>query len=245
MTHHPPLQFRQRARSFILGALCVFSLSPAALGQTVRPLLMEYSEKARGRLELVNDTLTPLNVVLEAKSFTVSDSGEISYQPLDSQIQLKLSAMSFRIPPQQSYYVFYEARAEVLPAWFVLYANFSGFPFKSASGMNIQLELPHTVYLLPKQKMEKSEIVLRHAQYSYRNKHVVVRVANLGDAFGRVLGAEVSGRKRRSTHNGFPVFPRSEREVEIPWEDEETLPDKLVLRFAKFTLEERVTATNE
>jgi len=53
--------------------------------------------------------MTPLNVVLEAKSFTVSETGEISYRALDPNIHLKLSTTSFRIQPQQTYYVFYEA----------------------------------------------------------------------------------------------------------------------------------------
>jgi hypothetical protein len=96
-------------------------------------------------MEYVNDSLTPLNVVLEAKSFTVSEDGEIDYRPLDPNIHLKLSTTSFRIQPKQTYYVFYEASAPPNPAWFVIYASFSGFPFRTAHGMNVRLQLPHTV----------------------------------------------------------------------------------------------------
>jgi hypothetical protein len=60
-------------------------------------------------------------------SFSVSEKGDITYRPLDKTIRLKLSAMSFQIPPEQSYFVFYEARSEVLPAWFVIYSNMGSY----------------------------------------------------------------------------------------------------------------------
>ena len=47
-------------------------MSLGCLAQTVRPLINELGKPAKGRVEYVNDGLTPLNVVLEAKSFTVS-----------------------------------------------------------------------------------------------------------------------------------------------------------------------------
>ena len=70
-------------------------LSAGAIAQTVRPVISELSNPAKGRVEYVNDGLTPLNVVLEAKSITVSEKGEISYRPLDPEIHLKFSATSF------------------------------------------------------------------------------------------------------------------------------------------------------
>ena len=125
--------------------------------QTIRPVISEYTAKvAKGSIELVNPGLTPLTVIVEPKSFSVSETGDISYRPLDKTIQLKLSAMSFQIPPQQSYFIFYEARAEDLPAWFVIYASIGGFR-KTSAGMNIRLDLPHTVYILPKHSVKYAE----------------------------------------------------------------------------------------
>src|SRR6266571_4878351 len=54
-----------RAAGPVLFALVVAVLAPA---QTVRPLINELSNPAKGRVEYVNDSFTPLNVVLEAKS---------------------------------------------------------------------------------------------------------------------------------------------------------------------------------
>src|SRR5579859_7198942 len=143
---------------FLTSGIFALALGAGAAGQTVRPVINELGNPSKGRVEYVNDSLTPLNVVLEAKSFTVSESGELDYRPLDPNIHLKLSATSFRIQPKQTYYVFYEASAPPSPAWFVIYASFSGFPFRTAQGMNVRLQLPHTVYLLPKQRTEKADV---------------------------------------------------------------------------------------
>src|SRR5213593_82497 len=132
--------FLRLACRLLVSALCVLALGSAGVAQTVRPVINELSNREKGRVEYVNDSLTPLNVVLEAKSFSVSETGEISYRPLDSNVHLKLSTSSFRIQPQQTYYVFYEAASEQTPAWFVIYANFSGFPFRTAQGMNVRLQ---------------------------------------------------------------------------------------------------------
>src|SRR5271157_5470165 len=123
--------FCKTACRLLASTLGLLLLSGASWAQTVRPVVNEIGNPAKGRVEYVNDGLTPLNVVLEAKSFTVSETGEISYQPLDPNIHLKLSTTSFRMQPQQTYYVFYEASSLQSPTWFVIYAAISGFPFRT------------------------------------------------------------------------------------------------------------------
>jgi hypothetical protein len=59
-------------------AIFALALSASAIAQTVRPVISELGNPAKGRVEYVNDSLTPLNVVLEAKSFAVSEKGEIN-----------------------------------------------------------------------------------------------------------------------------------------------------------------------
>jgi hypothetical protein len=176
-------------------------MAMACSAQTVRPLINELGNPAKGRVEYVNDGLTPLNVVLEARSFTVSENGEISYRPLDPDIHLKLSTTSFRIQPQQTYYVFYEANSVKSPAWFVIYAAFSGFPFRTAQGMNVRLELPHTVYLLPKGTLDRADVIVSRAELHTEENKVVVEVENQGDNFGRILRPNLfiarRSRKRR------------------------------------------------
>jgi hypothetical protein len=229
----------------LLAAACLaLFLSGTLPAQTVRPLIDENvvkapGKKASGRIEYYNDSLQPLNVTLEARSFTVSASGAISYRPLDSDVHLKLSEMSFRIPPRQSHYVFYQAWSDKLPAWCVLYAAFSGFRQRTPEGFMIQVQLPHTIYLLPKRRLQKGELSIVRVQYVPQTKKVVVRVANSGDAFGRVLEADAQGGRTKASGGGFPLFPRSERQVEIPWQSA-GLPSKVVLHFERFTMEAAV-----
>lgn len=231
----------------LAGALCVFIAVAPSLGQTVRPLINELGNPAKGRVEYVNDGLTPLNVVLEARSFTVSDRGEISYRTLDPGVHLKLSTTSFRIQPQQTYYVFYEASAPKSPTWFVIYAAFSGFPFRSAQGMNVRLELPHTVYLLPKTGVEKTDIIIGRAELNPVTNQVTVEVENQGDNFGRVFETQLLySKKKQQEAPGFPVFPHSKRILEIPLEQKaegENVPVEISLQFQKFKLEQKLLRT--
>ena len=83
-----------KSLTLLTGGFLALALNAGAAAQTVRPVISELGNPAKGRVEYVNDGLTPLNVVLEAKSFTVSEKGELNYRPLDPDIHLKLSATS-------------------------------------------------------------------------------------------------------------------------------------------------------
>lgn len=232
----------------LASALCVFVLAAGVSAQTVRPVINELvGNPVKGRVEYVNDSLTPLNVVLEAKSFSVSETGEVSYRPLDSGIHVKFSSTSFRIQPQQTYYVFYEATSPQTPAWFVLYANFTGFALRTAQGMNVRLQLPHTVYLLPKQSVEKSELHVLRADLDTAGNKVWIEVENSGPNFGRILQTHLLYSKRRQEAPGFPVFPHSKRILEIPLEqkaDGENVPVEVSLELEKFKLEQKLERHN-
>lgn len=224
----------------LTSGIFALALGAAAIAQTVRPVISELGNPAKGRVEYVNDSLTPLNVVLEAKSFTVSENGELSYRPLDPSIHLKLSATSFRIQPQQTYYVFYEASAPPSPAWFVIYASFSGFPFRTAQGMNVRLQLPHTVYLLPKQRAEKADVRVVRAEFDAADNKVLLEVENTGDNFGRVLQTQLANGKKKQDAPGFPIFPHSKRILEVPLDakpQRDTVPTAVSFQFDNFKVE--------
>lgn len=245
MVHSIRLAFsRHRAWRFALQAACLFLCAFSLHAQTVRPLIDENivkdkDKKATGKIEYVNDTLESLTVTLDTQSFTVSDTGEMHYTPLNSSIHVKFSASSFRILPKQNYLVFYEASADTVPAWFVVYATFAGYKETTAEGLKIHLLLPHTIYLLPKQGVKKDELVVKTARFDSQAKVVTVRVQNTGPAFCRVLEADVTSLRDQATSNGFPVFPHSEREIEIPWTGAAG-PTKLVLQLEPFRLEQAI-----
>ena len=224
-------------------AACWLLMASAASAQTVRPVVDELRNPGKGWVEYVNDGLVPLNVVLEAKSFKVSNTGEISYRPLDSDIHLRLSSTSFRIQPKQTYYVSYEASSDQAPAWFVIYAGFTGFAFQIEQGVNTRLLLPHTVYLLPKQAMAKSDVRVRRADFSPAEGKVVVDVENAGDNFGRVLETNLVYPKKKEEEPGFPLYPHSHRIMEFPLNDKNDAPEAptaVLLRFSSFKLEQKL-----
>ena len=227
----------------LAASCCIFAGAALCLAQTVRPLINELGNPAKGRVEYVNDTLTPLNVVLEPKSFTVSETGEISYRPLDPDVHLKLSTASFRVQPQQTYYVFYEANSLKSPTWFVIYASFSGYTFKTAQGMNVRLQLPHTVYLLPKQSVEQPDVHVNRAELHAAENKVILEVENTGDNFGRVLQTQLEYAKKKQEAPGFPVFPHSKRILEVPLQEKaegENVPVEISLQFQKFKVQEKL-----
>jgi hypothetical protein len=228
--------FRQIVHLRTLLTLCLLCGCASAGAQTVRPLIAELGNPAKGRVEYVNDSFTPLTVVLEARSFSVAEDGQITYRPLDPNIHLKLSVTSFRLQPQQSYFVFYEATTDASPAWFVLYAAFTGFPFRTQQGMNVRLELPHTVYLLSKHSVDKGEVAVNRADFVAAEKKLVLEVENTGANFGRVQQTFVSFGKKQEEAPGFPVFPHSKRVLEIHLDEAEP-PSGLLLQFPNFKIE--------
>ena len=224
------------SRGVLLGALVWFCALPAA-AQTVRPVVVEYKGKASGRFEVVNNTVFPLNVILEPKSFSVSLEGKPVFRPLDDGIDLKLSSMSFRIPAGQSRYVFYRATAEVFPAWFVIYCSLRGM--RTREGMNVAVELPHTVYLLQKKPLEESDIRLSPVEFRPEEGQVVAELENPSDRLGRVMELRVSSSPNGKSYGGFPVMPESRRRLILDW-DREVEPRKISIRFKRFTLKKEV-----
>ena len=226
-----------RVRTFAVRTLSFFVLlgSLIAQAQTIQPLLSEYRNQANGSVLLTNDAFLPTNVVLEAKSFTVTEDGDLVYRPLDPDIEVKFAAKSFRIQPKQTYTVNYSAKAKTLPAYFVIYAAFSGKGLQTDSGLNVNVLLPHTVYILPKNDAGKKEVQLV-ASFDREAGKVRLRVDSQSDAFGRVLLTEVVGDKKKIEDAGFPVYPHKSRKFEVDWK-EDSPPRKLVLHFRNFKLE--------
>jgi hypothetical protein len=211
-------------------------------GQSVTPPIAEYQEKAKSSFQLHNGSLFPLTVVLEVRGFRVTEAGDVVDTPLDtSRVHVKLSAMSFRIPPRGSYRVFYEATGDTLPAWFNILSAMSGA--RTDNGLNVRLLLPHVVYLNQKQPLKKPEVAIRAFQLDAVAKKARIHLENLGPHLGRVLQVNVTdGHSTSDPAGGFPLFPRSRRWVEVPWMSERA-PTKLTIRFARFTIDTALTAT--
>jgi hypothetical protein len=214
----------------------------AAAAQSVSPPIAEYREKARSSFQLHNGSLFPLTVVLEVRGFRVTETGEVVDTPLDtSRVHVKLSAMSFRIPPRGSYRVFYEATGDTLPAWFNILSAMSGA--RTENGLNVRLLLPHVVYLNQKQPLKQNQVAIRAFELDSAGKKARIQLENLGPNLGRVLQVNIADRHSTSEPaGGFPLFPKSRRWIEVPWTGENP-PSSLSVRFARFTIDTAMGAT--
>jgi hypothetical protein len=181
-----PLARRWPRRARLLLALAAGVLPATALGQTVSPPIAEYQVHARSSFQLSNQSIFPLTVVLEVKGFQVTERGEVQDAPFDStRIHVKLSTMSFRIPPRGTYTVFYEASADSAPAWFNILSAMSGA--RTDAGVNVRILLPHVVYLNQKQPLRKEEVAVRAFELDSAAKVARVQLENTGPNLGRVL----------------------------------------------------------
>jgi hypothetical protein len=207
--------------------------------QTVSPVIVEYKAKAEGRISLVNNTLVPLAVVLEPKSFSITPDGNGVYRDLDPEIHLKLSSMSFRIDPGQTYYVFYSATADKLPAWFTVYAVFS--KLQHAQGLDVRILLPHTVYIYPKKPLSKTSQVAFKNAVEYGGGKVVFDLTNSGPDLTRVREVKITSGSKSVASAGFPLLPGEERHVEVKWTEAEP-PETLELDFDHATMKQPIHA---
>ncbi len=198
-------------------ALVLLFQACCALAQSVSPVIVEYKGKAEGRIALTNNTLAPMAVVLEPKSFTVSEDGNGVYRPLDPAIHLELSSMSFRVDPGQTYYVFYKARADKLPAWFTVYAVFSSL--QHTGGLDVRILLPHTVYIYPKKPAGPDQVRLDKADYNDKTNKVSLELVNPGPDLERVQMVTVTGGDKSATAAGFPMLPGAHRHLEVSWSE--------------------------
>ena len=222
-------------RMFLAAAYLCF-LAPPALAQTISPVIVEYADKADGRFQVYNDAEIPLTVVLEPHSFTVDSTGKAIFRKLDPGLHVQLSTTSFHLAPKQTYYVFYKATTEAHPNWFCIYATVTG-PV-SASGLKLEIELPHTVYLVGRKPLDQSQVSWNRAEISTEGgkQLVTAEVENHGAEFSRIQEVEVTSAAGKQIFAGFPLFPGQRRDIELDW-DQPGVPQRIVLKFQRFKIE--------
>jgi len=223
-------------KQFVAVIVVVAALALNAQAQTISPVIQEYQQKADSRFQIYNDADVPLTVTLEPYSFGVDLNGSPTFRKLDPGINIQISTTSFRIQPRQTFYVFYKATAEALPAWFCIYATVTG-P-STPSGLKLAFKLPHTVYLLDKKRLERDEITWVRAETSLDGdqRKIVAEIENHGSGFGRVREIEISTASGKQTLPGFPVFPGQKRLISVNW-NQPGHPRSIVLNFERFKAE--------
>jgi hypothetical protein len=221
---------------------CAHFRGVSCFAQTIQPVVVEYKAKAAGRFQIKNNGLDPMAVILEPRSFDVGLDGRAIYRPLDPTTHLDLSTMSFQIGPEQSYYVFYKAHADTLPAWFTVYAVLA--PVKKEEGLKVRIMLPHTVYLYQPKPIERTAIHFQQAAFMAHADTVTCDLENTSSSLVRVSEVRAVGGKASVQANGFPLLPHSQRHLEIPWKQKNP-PSYLLLHFPHFVLKQPLSVKNE
>jgi hypothetical protein len=232
---------RARSSARLLAFLIGWSWSARLLqGQSVSPPIAEYQERARSSFQLRNASIFPITVVLEVRGFNITEAGDVVDLPLDtSRIHVKLSEMSFRLPPRGTHTVFYEASGDSLPAWFNILSALSGA--RTESGLNVRILLPHVVYLNQKASLRREEVAIRGFEFDPRARKARVQLENRGPNLGRVYQLTVGDdHSSQQPAGGFPLLPRRRRWTEVSWEPRSP-PSRITLRFARFTIDTSLT----
>lgn len=215
-------------------------LTGNVLAQSVQPVIVEYKGRADGKIALTNNSSSPMVVVLEPKSFNITPEGKGIYRDLDSSIHVELSSMSIKLQPQQTYYVFYKATSDKLPAWFTIYATFSS-P-KHSEGLDVRLMLPHTVYLYQKQPIMESNVQVRDLSYDGETRRLTCNIENNSAELTRVQSVRALGDHSSSDLSGFPLLPGGSRHVQMDWKSN-LPPVEINFHFEHFNVKRPVVAT--
>ena len=226
-------------RISFLALLCCVALCRAAWAQSVQPAISEYKGKASGVFEVANNTLQPMIVVLEPKSFSITAGGRGAFRPLDGGIHIQLSAESIRLEPKQIYHVFYKVSADKYPAWLTVYASFTAA--HHGPSLDMRFLLPHTIYLYQKKSVDQSAIQVRDATYYAGRSMVEFDVVTNEDALSRVTEVRAVSAHGDEEVMGFPLLPHDRRHVELPWKKRDA-PEAIALHFDHFTIRVPVSA---
>lgn len=200
-------------RLYLSYALQFLLLACGCAAQSVRPAVVEYTAAGEGSFEVINTFTVPLFVSVEAKSFTIDPQGTAHFRPLSSSIHLQLSQTSVRLPPLSRRTVFYKATADSYPAWFCVYSDFAGAPHHNS--VNINLELPHTVYLLSRDRGGARGVVFDGLRRD--GDTLVGTVSNHGPNVVRLEALQViDDNGKKHDEGGFPLLPGGFRELSLP-----------------------------
>ena len=227
----------------ITNLILAFVFVGTATGQTVSPVLAKFTGAGKGRMALVNDTLSPKVVTLEVKGFSVNSEGRPIAAPLNPALHLKLSATSVRLEPKQTYYVFYQASADAYPTWFTIFAVFS--PANPKPGIIVRSHIGHTVYLYQKDTIQEQDLQIQLATYDPVRNRVHCVVKNSSRRLGRPISVTFSGTHKEGEYSGFPMIPDQRNSHYFDLAEKSTAPKEIQLRFDKFTLRSPVTVEEE
>ena len=121
----------------------------------------------------------------------------------------------------------------------MIYSVCSGRPVQA--GFNVQVDLPHTVYLRQKDSLGKQDVGVESFKYLPEEKRAVITVSNNSEKLERALEWRMSSKGTKVSGNGFPLLPKGRRRLEVDW-DSASPPELFSVRFQHFTFKQDLGA---
>lgn len=205
----------------VILSIIILATSGIAHAQTVSPVIQELRQKTavQGSFTLTNQQTYPMAAIIEVKSFTVQPDGSMTTRNLDSNIHVKLSETSMRIPAQQDRAISFEASCEKAPCWFIIFSAFQ--LAKNAQGVIFRISLPEVVYVTDRD-IDKSAITVHATDNGFD-------VVNDSDQYVRAQKANATVNGKKVSSGGFPCFPHSHHLVTLDGK-----PERVEVIFPKF-----------
>ena len=187
----------------MLGVAWLSLLGGVAFGQGITPPVFESrgGTKVEGMFEISNPADYAMATMLEAKSFSVDDSGP-TLRPLDASIQVKLGSNSFILKAHDKRMIFYKASFTTAPVSFAIVTSMS--KAGALDGMRINYIFPHIIYAYQKDKLTRSDV-------NIGVEGGFLRIHNLSQKMGRITTIQVA----KSELQGFPLYPGQTRLVPV------------------------------
>jgi hypothetical protein len=131
----------------------VFLLFASTLqAQSISPLVNECAKKCSGSFTVTNNSLHPLNVVLQKNGFTVSSNGTPTLTPVPPGMDVALGQASAVLPIKGSHTFFYKVKCDTLPCHLQVVALFTNKEKVPGTGLKLALGLPTSIYVCEKKK---------------------------------------------------------------------------------------------
>jgi hypothetical protein len=208
----------------VISGLFVSTISAQGISPLIQQIPANRNNRATGQFTVTNTGIQPLATVLEAKSFSVDETGQMETHDLDRSIHLRLSEMSAKIPPSAVHVFNFEVVCDHAPCWFQIYSS-NGEARAVKRGVGVRIMLGETIYVY------QSLLVRGDVVTAWRDPQTLV-LENHGDSFGHAKDVQVRYDGKTVGGHTFPLFPHSRRIIHF-----DRAPQKVSIVFEKFKLD--------
>lgn len=199
--------------ALFLGAIGFAVVSMPMQGQGMSPMSQEFSKRARGTVEVTNNSDAERLVSCRAQGFDVDEHGAIHLHALSGALNVRMNTERVMLAPKDSRQISFDADPYSLPAWFAVTCRFT--PVQRRRGLTLAMEIS-SVVIVDGSHLNTDDVTL---SAKHVGSSVQVEVINKGPGLARVSSGEVVGHKKQAALKTFILFPHQTRLVETAWKE--------------------------